>query len=270
MTGINRILAVCNDFDKCGEVLHKTAELAKKHDAGVTLMFVHEHELFELPIFSEEVAVDIQKIREELLEKVKSAGIDEAAIFIYENDTADRVALEVEKEHDTLVLTHYVEDITFDLVQKVKRPVLVLKAEEHTYEKAVIALDAVLPQKCLTFMHRYFEGVELHLYQDFQFVPIPAVDPVVEPLDVGMDATLYTELLEAKRKAFEVFCKEQGLKGTFEIGEGSIDEDTLAFAKKEQVDLLVLAPLDLDTLLGDAVSDILEKADIDVLVCPGG
>ncbi len=267
MKSIDRILAVCNDFDTCDMLLAKTAQMARRHQAGVTVMFVHEHDLFELPVFTEEVAVDRQKIREEIAQKVRNAGIENAAIFVYESETADRVALESTREADTVIVTPYVEGITSDVIEKAKIPVLVLKEALHSYAKAVVAIDAVMPRRCLALMQHFFEGVELHLYQDFQYIPVPTVDPAVEPLDVGMDATIYTELLDAKREAFREFCKEKGLKGTFEVGESGIDEDTVSFVRKQNADLLVLAPLDRGTILGEAVGDILEKSETDIFVC---
>lgn len=268
MKQINRILAVCNELEMCDALLEKTAELANEHNSGVTIMFVHEPAWFDLPIFHSGDRFDHDKVRKELKQKAETLGIEEPAILVYEDDTPDRVAVEVEKEADTLVICNYHKKISAKISARAKAPLLVLKKDAlHLYTKAVVAIDAVMPERCLDFLHRFFGGIELRLYQDFQFIPMPTVDPAVEPFDITMDASVYTELLEAKREAFMQFCREKGLKGTFEIGEAGIDEDTVAYAKKEDADLLVLAPLDPDTILGDAVEDILEKTHIDTLIC---
>ncbi len=267
MKQINRILAVCSDYEKCDRVLEVTAEMAKRHSSGVTLMFVDEPALFELPLFRGEKMLDHRKLKEELEAKAQEAGIENPAVLIYEGDTPDRVQLEAEREADSLIITPYEAEISAKIIDKVRTPVLVLKAGLHLYSRAVVVIDAVMPQRCLEFMRRFFEGVDLHLYLDFQYVPMPSVDPVAEPLDVGMDATLYTELLDAKREAFEAFCRAHDLKGSFEIGESGIDEDVAAFVRKQDADLLVLAPLDHDTILGDAIADILGSVPTDTLVC---
>ncbi len=268
MKQINRILAVCNELEKCGPLLEKSAELAKKHNSGVTLMFVDEPAWFDLPIFRKEDLPDKEKIRHELKRRAAAVGLEDVAILVYAADTPDRVAVEVQKEADTLVICNYHKKISARISEKAKAPLLVLKEEAlHLYTRAVVTIDAVMPECCLDFMHRFFEGVQLRLYQDFQFIPMPSVDPAVEPFDISMDTSVYTELLEAKREAFMQFCRERGLKGTFEIGESGIDEDTVAFVRKEGADLLVLAPLDPDTILGDAVEDILEKSPVDTLIC---
>ncbi len=270
MQKMNRILGVCNDFAKCDEVIEVAAKLAQEHGCGVTLMYVHEVSLFELPFFHKEGEMDHAKLLETLEEKAHAAGIETPAILLFEADTADHVAEEVEREGDTLVVIAYAGKTTKKVAAKLSTPLLVLKEDLHLYTKAVVALDAVMPERCIDFMHRFFEGVSLHLYQDFQYIPLPSVDPVVEPFDPGMDANLYLELMEAKREAFYDFCKEKGLQGTFETGENGIDEDTVAFVKKRDADLLVLAPLDRDTMLGDAVGDILEQSPVDTLICYEG
>jgi len=267
MQKIERVLAFCNDYKQCDMVIGKCARLAKTHDAGVTLMYVHEHALFELPFFTQEELLDHERVKRELMQKAREHGIEEPAVLVYENDTPDHVALESQREADTLVVTGYAGEVTAETVKRATVPVLVLKEGPHIYANAVVAIDAVMPERCLKFMHRFFEGTKPHLYLDFQYVPIPSVDPVVEPLDTGMDATIYTELLEAKREAFEAFCQEKGLEGIFEIGENGIAEDTTAFVEKRGAELLVLAPLDKDTVLGDATGDILERASTDILIC---
>ncbi|HHD77948.1 MAG TPA: universal stress protein [Campylobacteraceae bacterium] len=267
MQQMNRILAVCNEYEKCDGLIDTVAKMAKGHGAGVTLMYVHEVSLFELPFFNKEEGLEHQKLRRELEERAVAAGIEEPAILIFEDDTADHVAEEAGKEADTLIVTTYAGKPTQKILRKISTPVLVIKEAIHLYTKAVVALDAVMPERCLNFMQRFFKGVDLHLYQDFQYIPLPSVDPVVEPFDVGMDASIYLELMSAKQEAFQEFCKERGLKGTFETGENGIDEDTVAFVKKVDADLLVLAPLDRDTMLGDAIEDIVEKSPVDTLVC---
>ncbi len=267
MQKMNRILAVCNAYEKCDEVIDVAAKLAKEHGCGVTLMFVHEVSLFELPFFHKDESLDHDTLHRELEKKALEAGIEEPAILIFENDTADHVVEEAQREADTLVVTMYARKITHKVVKKMTTPLLVLRGDLHLYTKAVVAIDAVMPEHCLDFMHRFFKGVDLHLYQDFQYIPMPSVDPVVEPFDVGMDTNMYMELMSAKQEAFQNFCKEKGLKGTFESGENGIDEDTVAFVKKTGADLLVLAPLDKDTLLGDAIEDIVEKSPVDTLIC---
>ncbi|RUM64778.1 MAG: hypothetical protein DSZ05_06980 [Sulfurospirillum sp.] len=268
MRGSNRILAVCNDYEACDAVLAKSAQLVKELEAGLSVMFVAEEALFELPLFRSDDLLDKEKLRHEILHKLEKLGVEGAAVFVYENDTADRVALEAERENDTLIVTHFVEDVSAEITRKTTVPVLVLKESSHTYAQAVVAVDTVPDEECLHFMKRIFSGVELTLYQDFQYVPVSAtVDPALVPYDISMDVTLYTELMEAKRESFEAFCKEKGLKGYFEVGENGIDEDSVAFAQRQGADLLVIAAMDKDTMLGDAVEDILTKSTIDVLIC---
>lgn len=267
MKKINRVLAVCNDLETCDIVLAKAAEIVKAQESGLTVMFVVEEALFDLPFYTAEDILDSEKIRHELLEKTRAAGVENAAIFVRENDTADRVALEAEREDDSLIVTYYTQEISADIAQKCKTPLLVLKNRSHIYTSAVVTVDTVPSDKCLSYVRTVFDGLSLSLYQDFQYIPMTSVDPVIEPYDISVDTTLFQELMEARRDAFETFCREKGLEGTFEVGENGIAEDTAAFTGKKKADLLVIAALDRDTMLGDAVEDILDQAPVDTLIC---
>ena len=69
MQQMNRILAVCNEYERCDEVIETVAKLAKEHGAGVTLIYVHEVSLFELPLFHSEEGLDHEKLYRELKER---------------------------------------------------------------------------------------------------------------------------------------------------------------------------------------------------------
>ena len=265
---LNRILAVCSDFRRCDDVIAKSAEIAGAHEAGLTVMFVKEEALFELPVFDTDEASDLERIRHKLQQKVKETDIENVAVFVYENDVVDRAALEAEREGDCLIVTHTAPKINAKLAQKRVAPVLVLQNQPESYTKAVVAVDTAPSERCVRYLKDLFPGLDMTLYQDFQYIPVTAaVDPTFEPYDIGMDATVYTELLEARREAFETFCKEKGYACKFEIGENGVATDAVRFAETKEADLLVVAPADPDTILGGSVEDILSEASSDVLVC---
>ncbi len=265
---LNRILALCSDFTRCDEVITKSVQIAKAHEAGLTVMFVKEEALFELPVFDTDVKSDLEHIRHELQQKVNATGIENAAVFVYENDVVDRAALEAEREGDCLIVTHTAPKVNAKLAEKRVAPVLVLQDSAASYTEAVVVVDTVPGERCLRYLKDLFPGLDLMLYQDFQYIPVTAaVDPTFEPYDIGMDVTVYTELLEARREAFETFCKEKGYQCKFEIGESGVATDAVRFAETKEADLLVVAPADPDTILGGSVEDILFEASSDVLVC---
>ena len=268
MKYVKRILALCNDHTRCDAVLTKSVEIAKRYEAGLTVMFVAEEALFALPLFRSDDILDKEKIRHEVSGKLEKLGVDNAAVFVYENDTVDRALLEAEREKDALIVTHFSEGITKKLVEKTTTPVLVLKADSHMYSNAVVAVDTIPDEQCLRYLRDVFSGVALTLFQDFQFVPVSTtVDPSLEPYDVGMDATLFAELMEARREAFETFCKEKGISGRFEVGDNGVAEDTLQFVQRTKADMLIAVAMDKDTMLGDAAADIVEESFVDVLIC---
>lgn len=265
MKKINRILTVFNGFDRCDELLKKSAEISKEHDCGITLMFVREEALFELPLFSKK-EVDINEIKKEIKRRAKEEKIENPAILVYENDTADRVALETKREEDSLIITLYNEKITSSIIKKVNTPVLVLKSGFHEYLKSVLAVDVVEGKDCLLFLRNLFKGVQPYLFQDFLYFPMPVVDPAIEPFDTVGNGMEYSQLLEIRKEAFYEFCKKAGVEGEFVVGEGSIDEDINSFAKSKEADLIVICANDTGTILADSIPDILLKSQNDLLV----
>ncbi len=268
MKKINRILALCNDYEKCDDLLKKTSEISKEHNAGVTLMFVTPEAMFELPFFSKEDSLDHQELRRKLLKKAKTVGLDNPAVLIYENDTADRAAVEAEKENDTLIIMPYEDKITLSVVKKVNIPILILKESVlHEYSSCVVTVDAAIREDCLNFLRTLFKGMEIELFQDFLYFPLPVADAAIEPFDISSDGIEYAELLKMRKEAFYRFCEETGIKGTFIVGENGIDEDIVSFVKQKRAELLVINAMDKGTILADSIGDILSKNGGDILVC---
>ncbi|OQX73526.1 MAG: hypothetical protein B6D59_05365 [Campylobacteraceae bacterium 4484_4] len=271
MQKVGRILVVLNECGMCDEVIKKSAELAKHLKAGVTILYVREEALFELPIYHGEQS-DLESVRKKLKSIAKEAGLENVAVFVYENDTIDRVSLEAERENDTLIITAYTPKLSYKLCKKAPAPVLVLKKAKTAYAKAVVSIDSVAETKrCLTFVRELFPRTALHLYQDYQYFsqPIadPFVDPMIEPYDMSMDLIENNEMIQARKEAFYKLCEEEGVEGTFLMGEKTIDQNIAAFVSDKGADLLVVDLLDGATLLAMALEDILEKTTVDTLVC---
>ena len=267
MKNISRILAVCNDFEKCDLLLKKCAKISEEHDCGVTLMFVKEEELFELPFFSDDDVSDHKKLRKELLKKAKNKGIDNLAVLIYENDTADRAALEAEKENDSLIIMPYTEKITDKVIRKCNVPTLILKDTVPEYARAVVVVDTIVTGKCMDFLHTLFSGTEISLLQDFSYFPMPVSDTGVDPFGIGTDGIDYLEFLKSQKKAFYEFRQENGVNGAFIVGENSIEDNIVSFVKQKQADLLSINVAQRGTILADAIDEIILKSSGDVFVC---
>ncbi len=268
---IERILAVVAQMQECAKTLPVVAKLAKKHEAGVTLLYVHEEKLFELPVYEGE-RLDLEGIRAAMKREAAKAGLEDAALLVYANDLVDRAVLEAQREEDAMIVTAYRKEDAHKLAFKCGRPLLVLKEAKGEYTKAVVSIDSVAEtERCLDFLQAALPQTKLHLYQDFQYFsqPIadPFVDPMIEPYDMSIETMESNEMIQARKEAFYTLCETRKLEGTFLMGDKGIEEDVVAFLKEQGADLLVFDLLDDATLLAMALEDTLALVETDTLVC---
>ncbi len=271
MQRIGRILVVLNEYERAKEAIREAARLAKRAGAGVTILFVHEEALFELPIYREK-PLDLEEIRRGLKKIATQEGLTEPAILVAENDTVDRAVLEAEREHDTLILLPYTPKIAHRLSLKAPAPLLVLKEAKAHYAKAIVSIDSLSwAEKCLAFLKKMFPDTAIHLYQDYQYFSLPIadpfVDPMIEPYALSVETIESGEVIRARKEAFVRLCEEKGVEGTFVMGETGIDEEIAEFLKKQRGDLLVVDLQDSATPLASALEEILQKVPVDTLVC---
>ncbi|ADV45944.1 hypothetical protein Nitsa_0676 [Nitratifractor salsuginis DSM 16511] len=267
---MRRLLALCSEVEQAPELIGKTRELSDRLKAGVTLVYVKEEGLFELPIY-EGREENMEAVREHLEELLRKEGLEEWALLIYENDLVDHAVLESDREDSLLIVANQHEELG-KLLQKSDRPLYVIVPEaEHHPVKGLYVPDVVGdPAPCFHMVKRLEPKVGWEAYMDYQFFP-SADDAMIDPVMGTMTPEILiqeeSQVIESTRERFEAFCKAEGIPGHFEIGESGIEQDVQDALERSGADLLVFAPTDRETILAEGAKGLLANTDVDVLVC---
>ena len=264
---MRRILLVCHSIEKAKELVESGVEIANRLDAAITLLFIHEVELFNF--FNKERPFDKAELWKHLKSLLSDHGREDAVVLVEEGDSADWVEQELEKESSSLVVIDYLESVTATVVDRVSVPCLVLKRFSREYSSALMATEITQPKECLEFAKSFTQSIAL--YFDRSVVPIPyATSPVGDAVGEVVDIVVYEEILQLKEEELEKFCKENGLECRFESGDDTLENNILTVASQNGVGLLVLSYIDSMTQLGSVVSEIIDRATTDILICQRG
>ena len=264
-----RILAVCSQSDQLDELIAKCGELAGRYSAGVTLLYVKEENLFELPLFRESDG-SMESIHERLNRKVRESGHEDWAVLAFENDLVDHARLEASREESFLIVSDDHEELD-ELVAATGRATLRLKrGGTHRYGNVLIALDSAYSSEAgLDFVLDFAGEAEFRCYLDYQLIlsmSDPSMDPVVGAMTPEVMMSEESEVIEIRKEAFEKLCKTKDLPGTFELGEHGLVEDILDRLKTGKPDLLAIVAEDRDTLMAEAARDLVWRSPCDVLL----
>jgi len=264
-----RIVTLLTRMENAPELIELTARKAAALEAGVTLLYVREERLFELPIFGEEEP-SLDGAREYLLAEVRKAGGERWAVLAYDDDPVDHLLLEAEREKADLLIAGMEEDRE-RLIARTRTPVLFPKAgTAHRCGKALVVFDAAYSDDlCLPFVRKALEAGEWSAYMDFQILPTMgtdlSLDPVVDTLATGLEVE--QELKSIREKAFRELCEAEGMEGYFEVGELGIAQDILSRAAVVEAECLAVIAEDHDTLLAESLGELAAEAKRDLLVC---
>jgi len=242
---VHTIIAVLNDFETADQVLEKALSLASQQKAELEIHYIHEesfvhlHDFFRSAKQSEEDAVDKEKIKGEIGQRIKNLGSDgDFPLFVSSDDTAKGISLLTKDKTDLLVLVAYHEKITEKVINRIHAPLLLIKGERKTYEKALLPIDfREYSRDCVDLAKILFSQSDIRLYCD----------------------------LADEREPFEAFKGETGLEGYFSTDALTTDEDLVAFIRRQDIDLAVLCSWDQDLLtLNSLTFDFVEETPTDI------
>ncbi|WP_456458132.1 hypothetical protein [Nitratifractor sp.] len=267
MTKERRILALNTDPEQLDALIEKCAQLSQKYSAGVTLLYVRQEHLFDLPIFDKATGSSMEELHEQLLEHLRKRGCGEWALLAYDNDPVDRAKLEAEREGSFLLVSDEHEDLD-ELVEKIPIRLLILKKGcSHRYERVFLALDSASgTEEGLDTVLDFVEEADIFCYMDYQLIVSlsdPTLDPVVGAMTPDVLMAEESEVIDIRRNAFEQLCKAKGLRGQFELGEYGLVDDILERSREEAPDLLALVAEDPDTLMAEAAKEIAQRSKQD-------
>lgn len=242
---VRTIIAVLNDFETADQVLEKALALASQQEAELEIHYIHEesfvhlHDFFRSAKQSEEDAVDREKIKEEIGQRLKNLGSDgDFPLFVSCDDTAKSISLLTKDKTDLLVLIAYHKKIAEKVINRIHAPLLLIKGEKKTYKKALLPIDfREYSRDCVDLAKKLFPQSDIRLYCDYA----------------------------DEREPFEAFKKETGLEGYFSTDALTTDEDLVAFIRRQDMDLAVLCSWDQDLLtLNSLTFDFVEETPTDI------
>ena len=265
---MQKIVAVLNDFDKIDPVLDRAVAMASEQKAVLEVLFVLEMPLFTVPDFflpeenKKRDQIDKTKIHDTIREKVEALGYKDAcAIFVFIDDTADRVAAYTEDRSGTLIISYYHEKISEEMLKKSHPSVLILKNDR--LENRNISMPVELDKSakaCIGLTRTLFADSTIRVMYDNHYLTD-------------------REQTEEQKEAFERFKTEMGLEGDYieefawneaDYGEDFevMEEHLSALIEKNRSDLTVIYARSGDLIYGDAVSfALMRRCSTDFFFC---
>lgn len=264
---MQKIIAVLNDFDKADLILTRAISTASRMNAALEVIFVHEAPLFRMPDFflSEEThksrEVDKEKIKSEIKERISKLGYDrESAIFVFVDDTADRVSAHARDMSDTLIVSAYHKNISEDMIKICHLPVMILRNDQQESGSIVLPIELDSgTQSCIDFTKGLFEESRIRLLYDHHYL----VDE---------------ETKREQKASFERLKSENGLDGDYieefawneaDFGEDyeTIEKHLIEYIEKGGFDLTVICAHKNNLLYNEAVIiSLLHRLKTDFLV----
>ncbi len=273
-----KTVVVLNTLDNMTNALQKGVNFSKQHNSVLEVLFVHEEPLFELPdIFRlnrEDNSLDKERIKKEITKQLLTLNPNEKyAIFIYVDDTLNRLKNIAKEPKETVVITPYQKEITPTLIEETSYAFWVLKEQKESYNKILLPTDLKEPtMKAINYALHIFEESRLFLVHDHRYLidtlAVQADYLNVAPLTSPITVELNEEVKEAHKKEFENYLKEFGIEGEFIDANGEVDEDLMDYTKKNNFDLLFMYRNDEEMFSSSVlILKLMEELEVDFFVC---
>ncbi len=244
MQTVTKIIVSINDLENLNTLLKKSLLLANKVDAVVEILYVYEAPLFELPDFfkKSDKTLDKEAIKKEIQCILKQHGFfKNIAIFIYIDDTINRLKHLIDGDKNSLIVTTYHKTITPKIIKHFPQTLLV--KHDREYKNIVTCIDSKKSfERCLLFTKQLFSDLKNFLIYEYHYI----VDPTMEA-----DLQNFPQIESLKREEFEAIKKESGLDGEFFL-DGSFDEMELKeYINNNNFDLALLCLYENNSLFHD-------------------
>ena len=258
-----RVLIVLNDLDNMDIVLKRGFEEASL-DASIEVLYVYEKEHYSLKdlFFSDDdnSLLDKEQIKKEIKEAINRLNVTkDVAIFVYAEDTEDRVATLLGDDKDAKVVIGYHNEITIRVLKEINVEALVVKGE-NSYDNAGVLINSK-DFECINRAKERHKNVKL-MY-DYRYI---ADSALIDP-SLSMDYEMSEELEEIELKVFNELKADTNLDGEFFIngvGELEIDE----YINANEIGIVYVCENFKDIIGIDFIfRDILNNTKADICVC---
>ena len=273
-----KTIILLNTTDNIQNTLQKGVNFSKQHNTLLEILFVHEAPLFKLPdIFTlnkQENHLDKERIKKAITTELLSLSPNKKyAVFVYIDDTLNRLKKIANDAKETLVITPYQKEITPMLIEETSYAFWVLKMPKENYQNILLPTDLKEEtMKAINYALHLFRKSKLFLVHDHRYL----IDTLVvqsdyfnlTPLTSPITVELNEEIKEAHQKEFENYLKEFGINGEFIEANGDVDEDLIAYSKKHPFDLLFMYRNDEELFNSSSlILSLMEELEIDFFIC---
>ena len=273
-----KTIVLLNTVDNMENALQKGVDFSKQHNTILEVLFVHEEPFFELPdIFilnREDNSLDKESIKKEITKQLLAFNPnDKYAIFVYIDDTLDRLETIAKEQKETVVITPYQKEITPTLIEETSYSFWVLKETKESYDKILLPTDLKEPTiKAINYALHIFKKSKLFLVHDHRYLMDTLVVQAdylnVTPLTSPITVELNEEIKEAHKKEFENYLKEFGIDGEFIEANGEVDADLISYSKEHNFDLLFMYRNDEELFSSSSlILSLMEELEVDFFVC---
>lgn len=276
----NRVIVLLNDFNNIEILLKKAMDFSKLHKTVLEIVYVQEEPLFDIPdFFLSDESIDEDAVDEVKIKKIIQIYLDalnpteEHAIFVYIDDTVDRLLTHAKDTEHTLIITDYHEEITPALMVKTSYAYWIIKGEQERYEKMVLPLDLKENAgSCIETAKHLFKDVPMTLVHDYRYVlDVLAMREDylnVVPLTTDVDLELNEQLKIQQKEMLETYKNKYNVEGHFMEGEGLLDEDLIEYIQKEKFNLTVLYHNNEELFFSPVlIMNLIEELSTDFFIC---
>jgi len=274
-----RTVLLLNSMDKIDYLLAKAVEFSNRHNTTLEILYVLEEELFDLPDYflsDEKIAeerIDKKKIKAKVQGHLHAFGeAKKAAIFVYVNDSVERVLHHGLEHKEVLFITPYHEALSRALLNKTPYSFWIIKNEGKTYNNIVLPLDLKgRGKEVIHATQHIFEKSHLTLVHDYRYL----VDTTAIQVDYLETVPIITpEMIEInkirkkeQKEIFEALKKEFSVEGVFFEDDEALDDTLMKFIEEHKCDLTVLYHQDTELFLSPTlILELLKKVSTDFFI----
>ncbi len=263
---INKIVIVLNELSMTKALLQRAFSFASEKGTVVEILYVHERPMFDVPNFFQlkknktDDTLDKEKVKQSIKNTIATIeNSKECAIFIFVNDTVNRVLALIKDDKQTLIITPYHQKITQNLVKKIPLPILTIKNEYSKYKNILLYLNAnSRSDECVLQTKTLFLHSNIRLLYDYRYVVDPSID---------IDLQNIQEIEKMQRESFEKLKKQSALDGDFFVDSSFFEDSLVKYLQKEEYDLIVICSHEGDFIISDSITlELLHELSTDLLI----
>lgn len=231
---MDKIIALINHKEDLEPLLSSALDLSRKDDLLLEILFVIETPLIYFPHYKLDSDENIDKgaLKDEIKKILNELNATtNIAVFVYIDDTLDRLKYLLRDDEDSLIFTAYTPKITPKICLKTQNPILCIKDDKKITDIKIVCDLIHSPQKAFELLSMLYKGSKISLLYNYSYI----IDPSMEA-----DIQNNPKLESLNREKFDEYKKELGVDGEFFVNSGFGSKKLLAHLNQGDQDLSAL------------------------------